>query len=210
MTTSSELRARARTTLQGKWTEPVLLALVYFVILTVIGIIERIPLIGWVASLVLTGPLMLGVYGYFQDLVRERTPSIGGLFSGFNRFSEAFILNLLIGIFVFLWTLLFIVPGIIAAIRYSQAFFILRDNPGIGGLEAINRSKAMMAGNKGRYFGFCLSYLGWAILGSIPFGIGLLWVTPYFYTGLAHFYEDLNQANYVEPPVQPGLNNYQY
>jgi len=209
MANSSELRARARATLRGKWTEPVLLALVYFVIMVVLGFVERIPLVGWVASLLLTGPLALGLYGYFLDLVRERNPSIGGLFSGFNRFSEAFILNLLLGIFTFLWTLLFIIPGIIAAIRYSQAIFILRDNPGIGGLEAIRRSKAMMAGNKGRYFVLCLTYLGWAILGAIPFGIGLLWVYPYFLTGVTHFYEDLNQSAYAEPPSQPGLN-YQY
>lgn len=206
MANSSELRARARETLRGKWTEPVLLMLVYGVVLAVLGYIENIPLVGWVASLLVTGPLMLGLYGYFLDLVRERGPSIAGLFSGFSRFPEAFLLNLLVGIFTFLWMLLLIIPGIIAAIRYSQAFFILRDNPGIGGLEAIRRSKAMMDGNKGRYFVFVLSYLGWIILGIIPFGIGMLWVGPYMYTGFAHFYEELNRAAYSEPPSQPGLN----
>lgn len=206
MTTSSELRARARNTLRGKWTEPVLLILVYFVVCVVLGYIERIPVIGWVASFLIGGPLMLGLIGYFLNLVRERGPGIGDLFNGFKRFAEAFVLSLLVGIFTTLWSLLLIVPGIIAAIRYSQAFYILHDNPGIGALEAIRRSKAMMRGNLWRYFVFCLSYLGWLILGAIPAGIGLLWVVPYLYTGLAHFYEDLGRSAYVEPPVQPGLN----
>ncbi|XID91971.1 DUF975 family protein [Paenibacillaceae bacterium WGS1546] len=96
-----------------------------------------------------------------QKFAREQ----GTLFSGFSDFFKPFLLYLLLIVFVSLWSLLFVIPGIIAAFRYSQAYYILIDNTGIGPLEAIRRSKAMMVGHKGRFFMLYLSFIGWALLG---------------------------------------------
>jgi uncharacterized membrane protein len=94
-------------------------------------------------------------------------------------------------IFIFLWFLLLIIPGFIAIIRYSMSYYIMIDNPGISGLEAIRRSKQMMHGHKARLFSLWISFLGWFILGIITIGLGFLYAAPYFEATLASFYEDL-------------------
>jgi uncharacterized membrane protein len=211
MVRSAELRARARASLDGIWGRSALhILLVYIVVGVPLGLINMIPFIGYLATLVVTGALTLGIYGYYMEIARgDKNVSFGTYFSGFNQFVEAFLLYLLMAIFTFLWTLLLIIPGIIAGIRYSQAYYIMRDNPGIGALEAINRSKQLMDGHKWRYFVLYLTYIGWIILGSIPFGIGLLWVYPYLLTALAHFHEDLKGRAYstAPPPLDsPGFS----
>ena len=113
------------------------------------------------------------------------------MFEGFNNFKIGICLNLLIGVFVFLWSLLFIITGIIAGISYSQAFFILVDEPEIGAYEAIKKSKQMIMSKKGKYFMLSLSFLGWALLCVVTLGIGFLWLAPYMQTTFAQFYQDI-------------------
>ena len=74
-----------------------------------------------------------------------------------------------------------------------MAFFILHDNPDIGASEAIDRSKKMMNGYKGKLFGLCLSFLGWGILCCFTLGIGFLWLFPYMSLSVTNFYEDLKK-----------------
>ena len=93
--------------------------------------------------------------------------------------------------------LLLIVPGIIAAISYSMAFFIQRDNPDMKAMEAIDASKKMMYGYKWKYFCLGLRFLGWFILGILSCGIGFLWILPYLYISTAKFYIDL-KANLLD------------
>jgi len=188
MPTSSELRAAARRSLSGNWLPAIGITLLFAVIL---GALSYIPFIGAIAVLLLGGPLTLGLVAYFLQLARGEKALVGALFQSFDRFGTSFLVYLLIQIFVFLWSLLLIVPGIIAALRYSQSFFILRDNPTIDPMEAIRRSKEMMVGHKGRLFILFLSFIGWAILASIPFGLGFIWLTPYIMAAQAAFYEDL-------------------
>jgi uncharacterized membrane protein len=204
--TSAEIRARARGSLAGNWKYAVLHFLVYYLILIGIGFVGGFihPIVTWIANLLLTGALTYGVYNYYLTLVRGTVPTINDLFKGFDRFVPTFLLYLLSAIFTALWMLLLIIPGIIAVIRYSQAYYILRDHPDIGALEAIRRSKALMVGHKWRYFVLGLSFIGWFILGLIPCGIGVLWVAPYFYTALGHFYEDLvSRSEQLPPPPSP-------
>ncbi|WP_239618920.1 DUF975 family protein [Cohnella mopanensis] len=203
MPTSSEIRARARASLAGNWGSAVLHFLLFYIIVIAIGFLSLIPFIGWIASLLVTGALTYGLMSYFLNLSRNESPSTNDLFSGFQRFVPTFLLYLLMAIFTFLWMLLLIVPGIIAAFRYSQAYFILKDNPEIGALEAIRRSKELMVGHKGRLFVLMLTFIGWYILGSLALGIGLLWVAPYYYTALGHFYNDLISRSMSVPPPPP-------
>lgn len=147
-----------------------------------------------IVSLIIGGPIYYGVAAYFLKLARFQPAEFNDLFSGFRFFTTNFILNLLIVIFTVLWTLLLIVPGIIAAIKYSMAYYILNDNPEIGGLEAIRRSKEMMNGHKMRFFEMWLSFLGWFILGVVTFGLGMIYAIPYYRAAKANFYLDLKQS----------------
>ena len=135
--------------------------------------------------------------GYFLNKARGQSAEIENLFDGFKLFIKSFLLCLLEFIFITLWTLLFIVPGIIKSFSYSMAYYILKDNPDIGANEAITRSRKMMAGHKGKLFGLYLSFIGWCLLCCLSLGIGFLWLSPYINLSVANFYEDLkqNQSN---------------
>ena len=165
--------------------------------------------------LLVTGPMMLGLTLYFLATFRKHNVELADIFLGFEKFGKALGLFLYQALFIFLWTLLFIVPGIIASIRYSQAFFILADDPDKGIRQCMNESKAMMKGNKAKYFLLSLSFIGWALLAMIPAGIfssigttvsnnafvaalfsiiGILFTAPllaYVYSTFAGFYEIL-------------------
>ncbi|OEH85290.1 hypothetical protein BHU72_04125 [Desulfuribacillus stibiiarsenatis] len=142
-------------------------------------------------SLLLSGPLTFGLKTIYLKFIRRQEASFPNIFEGFTYFIQTFILHILKTIFIVLWLLLLIIPGIIAILRYSMAYYIMVDNPGIGGYEAIRRSKEMMKGHKGRLFYLWLSFLGWFLLGIITFGIGFLYVAPYYEATLAAFYQDL-------------------
>jgi uncharacterized membrane protein len=103
------------------------------------------------------------------------------------------VLNLLIGIFVFLWSLLFVIPGIIAGFRYSQAAFLMMDDPDLSPLDAIRQSKELMRGHKWEYFVFQLSFIGWYFLCGITFGIAMIWVMPYLTVAEINYYEELKK-----------------
>ncbi|TJY38963.1 DUF975 family protein [Cohnella pontilimi] len=196
MPTSSEIRAQARGILQGSWGRSAGHMLLLFIVLGVpLSLLNFIPVLGTIVSFLVSGAITYGLYNYYLDSVRGERPAFTSYFSGFNRFVDTFLLYLLMSIFIYLWTLLLIVPGIIAAIRYSQAYYILRDNPGISAMEAINRSKQMMIGHKWRFFVLGLSFIGWILLAIITFGIGLLWLYPYMLTSYACFYQDLKDRS---------------
>ena len=128
------------------------------------------PLSGIYVILV-TGALTLGVSLFFLATFRRHDVHSTDIFLGFEKFGKALGLYIFQAIFIALWTCLFIIPGIIASIRYSQAFFILADDPSKGIRQCMNESKAMMKGNKSKYFWLYLSFIGWAFLCAIPSGI---------------------------------------
>lgn len=158
-----------------------------------------------IVTLIIGGAVRLGLCKYNTDLVSApSTARFGTLFSRFSIFGKAFLLQLVTGLFVFLWSLLFVIPGIIAAYRYSMAPYIMAQNPDIGVMEAINQSKTMMYGHKGRLFCLHLSFIGWACLAVLSFGIGFLWLNPYVYATEATFYLNLTGQLGAPIPQQPG------
>ena len=102
---------------------------------------------------------------------------------------------LLMHIFLILWSLLFLIPGIVKAFSYAMTPYILEENPELGANEAIDRSRAMMKGHKFDLFWLYLSFIGWFVLCCLTLGIGFLWLTPYMETATAAFYEDV-KADY--------------
>jgi uncharacterized membrane protein len=145
------------------------------------------------AQFVLSGPVKLGYCKYLLKLHDGEEGEVRDLFSQFDRFADGFLLSLLTSIYTFLWTLLFIIPGIVAAYKYAMAPFIMLENPGMKAGEAIDASKKMMDGHKGELFILGLSFIGWTILsGLFTMGIGDLWLNPYRNASYAAFYRNLN------------------
>ena len=147
-------------------------------------------------AFVLVGPLEFGMSYAFLKLARDgETPNVEDLFKGFTQdFAQNFLIGLLIGIFTFLWSLLLIVPGIVKAYAYSQAYYIKADHPDYDWRACINESKRLMNGHKGELFVLDLSFIGWYIVGALCLGVGTLWVTPYYQAAHAHFYQTLAYA----------------
>lgn len=163
-----------------------------------------LPQIAWYAGLVsiaisiMNFMLGIGFMIYCFNVVKKANPDFGNLFDGFAMFLKFIWLGILTFVFIFLWSLLLIVPGIIAAYRYRQAFYIMIDHPEMSALECITASKQMMLGHKGELFVMDLSFLGWYILCAIPF-VGI-WVYPYSGISYATYYValrdiDSQQAN---------------
>lgn len=196
MYSNSELRAMARDALRGNWGMAVLVIFLFTVISYVIGVV---PVAGAILGLILAGPLSFGLYAYFLRTLRGQRPELSVIFSGFQQFVPTLVLYLLTMIFVFLWSLLLVIPGIIAALRYSMAYYILHDFPGMSGFEALSHSKEMMRGHKGRLFLLYLSFIGWALLCIPTFGIGYLWLAPYMQTSMAAFYDQLKTHQPAAP-----------
>lgn len=163
-----------------------------FVISLVVSLILGAAGFVVVGSLLLTGPLMLGMAKVYLLMVREaKKPTMEDLFSGFSQFGQSLALYLLVAIFVFLWSLLLVVPGIIKAISYSQAFYILADHPEMTAKEALNESKRIMDGHKMDYFVLGLSFILWFLLGTITFGIAYIYIAPYMTATQVNFYEKI-------------------
>ncbi len=193
-THNRDLMSAARAALRERWGLAIGVLVLMLAIQFGLSLFSCIPLIGMafsVASWLISGALALGVAGFYLKLSRTGNSAVEEAFSGFRRFGVAFLTSLLIGIFVFLWMLLLIVPGIIAGIRYSQAWFILADNPKMDALDAIHRSKQMMRGNKWKYFCLQWRFFGWALLCMLTLGIGFLWLGPYMSMSNTKFYDDL-------------------
>ena len=102
----------------------------------------------------------------------------------------------LMRLFIALWMLLLIIPGIVKIFSYAMTPYILEENPELSANEAIDRSRAMMKGHKFDLFWLYLSFLGWIILCFFTLGIGLLWLAPYMQASHAAFYEDV-KADYA-------------
>ena len=181
---------QAREALKGKWG----LAIGGFFLYAVILVIASAPKhVGGIISLLISGPMMVGLATFSLALARREETSVSKLFVGFSEFVRALCTYLLVMLFILLWALLLIIPGIIASFAYSQTFVILVEDKNISAREAIRKSKAMMDGNKKKFFFLSLRFLGLAFLCIFTLGIGLLWLIPYMHVTLAKFYEDVSR-----------------
>jgi len=191
-TSNAELMTQARAILSGRWGLAIGTMFLYLVITTVIS---NIPYLGSIASLVLSGPFQLGIIFFALRFTRRQRAELGNIFEGFQHFGRALGAYLLQVLFVLLWSLLLIIPGIIASLSYSQTFYILADNPSIGPMEAIGESKKMMNGYKWKLFCLGFRFFGWSLLCLLTCGIGYLWLFPYMAVSFARFYDDLRGAS---------------
>lgn len=197
MTTSAEYRRRAREALDGNlfgntWLYLLLVLLVTSCVLTASSAVL-------VGPLLLVGPISIGCASYTLHLVRRTAQKnkIDSVLDGFRgSIGDHILLGFLQTIFVFLWSLLFVIPGIVKAIAYSQSYFIKLDHPEYDAQTCITESRHMMDGHKWQYFCLSFSFLGWIIVGALCCGVGTLWVNAYMQAAYAEFYEDLKRQGW--------------
>ena len=195
------LRNQAYEALRGKWTPAVVTSLVFCILLGVAVSLSRVnALLYLIAYLGGASIVAIGMLYACWDLFTKGTlPEAGALFAPFKQYARTVGAVLLVFVYTLLWTLLLVIPGIIQASSYSMTFYILRENPEMTAGDAITASQKMMDGHKMDLFLLSLSFIGWAILASITFGIGYLWLIPYIYTAYAAFYETLKKETSVTP-----------
>lgn len=134
---------------------------------------------------------------------RQKEPEIVTLFGYFTHWKTTAVAKLLQGLYVFLWTLLFIIPGIVAGYSYAMTSYILAEHPELTPSEAIEQSKAMMTGNRWRLFCLQFSFIGWDLLCSLTLGIGELWLRPYKQAATAAFYREVSGTGYITSSEGP-------
>jgi uncharacterized membrane protein len=181
-TANSELMRAARADLTGQWGMAILAFAIYWAISSLGG-----PVV-----LIFGGPMMIGLALFSLNLSKSKTAELSLIFDGFKKFGQGFLAYLLITVYVFLWALLLIIPGIIAALSYSQVFYIMVEEE-IDATEAMKKSKDLMNGYKWKYFCLNFRFFGWMLLAVLTLGIGFLWLIPYMNVSYAKFYEDIKK-----------------
>ena len=188
----AQLKAAAKSQIKGKIG-------ILFVITLIIGLISGaasailslIPGGSLVVSIIITPAFSLSLIRVYLNVINGNHPKAGDAFCGFDDVWSAFKVTFLVGLFTFLWSLLFVIPGIIKSFSYSMSTYILAENKGKPALECINESKAMTNGHKMDLFVLGLSFIGWGFLCAITLGIASIWVIPYMQATYANAYNSL-------------------
>ncbi len=190
------LMKAARESLKGKWGLAIGTFVVYLLIIGAIQIAARFFPASGLITLIIGGPMSVGLAIFALSLSRNQNAELNQIFKGFENFGTALGAYLLVILFIFLWMLLLIVPGIIASFSYALTFYIIADDKSIGPMQAIDKSKKMMYGYKLKCFRLGLRLLGLGLLCILTLGIGFLWFMPYAQVTMAKFYDDV-KANQV-------------
>lgn len=179
---------------------------IYVNIATVINRDDPPTTVGYSSSVItlLLIPFTIAASGYYLNHIRGFNPEWKSLYKeGIDNYGSYLVTGVLVNVFTVLWSLLFVVPGIIKAIAYSQAKYVIHDNPRLKGKEAIEISKRMTNGFKGDLFSMYLSFIGWYILVGLTGGILSIYVTPYVETTAAMYYENLKRYSIENGIVAP-------
>lgn len=161
------------------------------VVLAVLAVIVIAVVIWSIVIFIIGGPVTLGYAKYNLNLVDGNGAQFSDLFSKFDQFGQGFCVQFLRRLFITLWTLLLVIPGIVKSYSYSMAAYIAAENPDMSASDAITASKELMEGNKWRLFCLDLSFIGWSILCVFTLGIGYLFLRPYREAAFAAFYREI-------------------
>lgn len=197
---ASEIRSAARAALRGHWGEAAMLTFVYSLICglfsaTTSAAFDLItPGLGTLVSILLYPMGWSFAIMFLMNSRGEEDPfSIGHLFDGYKDFKRITLTALLQTIYIVLWTLLLIIPGIVKSMSYAMTYFILKDHPELKYNSAIELSMKMMDGHKWELFWLYLTFIGWGILCIFTLGIGFFWLNAYISASIAQFYEQVKE-----------------
>ena len=198
------LKATAKSQIKGNIG---ILFVITLVVTLVSGLVGCIPAVGSVAAaLVLTPAFSIAMVHIYLNMAEGVKPEVKDLFAHFQEFWGAFKVTFLVGLFTGLWSMLFVIPGIVKSYSYAMAHFILLENPGMSCVDAITRSRQLMDGHKAELFVLRLSFIGWHFLCILTFGIGYLWLIPYQNAAEAAFYHNLTDPT----PAKPREDDYDF
>ena len=184
-----ELMDEAKVALTGRWGMGATAALIVALVSIAGNFMAAI-------SVILAGPLGLGLAIFHLKIAREQDVEIGNIFDGFKMFGKALGTYILMMVAIIIGMMLLIVPGIILALGLSQTFFIMADDPEIGIVDALKDSWELMDGHKFDYFILVLRFIGWAILCIFTLGIGFFFLSPYMQVTFAKFYNSIRYGDH--------------
>lgn len=144
---------------------------------------------------IIGGTVQLGYAKYLLKQHDHASFDIHDLFSQFDRFKEGFLQNFLRNLYIFLWSFLLIIPGIVKSYSYAMTPFIMAENPDMSAKEAIEASKQLMHGHKDELFTLDLTFFGWSLLAALTLNIGHIFLNPYKNAAYAVFYKELTASN---------------
>lgn len=194
MVSNSVLRQNARRQLGGnifnsKW---MTMLAVCAVLSIVSAAAVAMTVIGAIVLFLITGPITYGIARTTIECVEGDRWEFSHVFKGFSEcLGKSIILGVLQGLFTFLWSLLFVIPGLVKTYSYAMTYYIQQDNPHKEPMQIITQSRRIMDGYKWKLFCLDFSFFGWYLLGALCFGVGVFFVTPYHQTARANFYEAL-------------------
>lgn len=198
---NSELKSKAKKSMEGKWGKILVVFILYTLISSAIQLIYTVKTgqdssttISTSTSLIssiITAFFVLGYNTFFLKLARNEEVEVNILWSKTGQFIRAFVATFLIGLAVGLGLVLLLIPGIIFALMFSMTMFIMVDDEQISPVDAMKKSAEMMKGHKSDLFILIFSFFGWMILGLFTFGLLYLWLVPYMNTTMCNFYDSI-------------------
>lgn len=160
----------------------------------VAGVVGVAFIISLIVKIFLTNPVEVGSARFFKKNLEEKGVGVGILREGFGDYGRVFVTLFLRDLFIGLFTLLLIVPGIMKAYSYRLVPYIVKDNPNLTASQVLRRSEELMRGNRWQTFMLDLSFIGWVLLGIVTLGIGLIfWTAPYMHSTEAALYKALSE-----------------
>lgn len=158
-----------------------------------------------VGALILAGPMVIGLNSFFLKRYRGMEASFDTMFTdGFTNFGRNLGGYLWMELFLMLWSLLFVIPGIIKAYSYAMTPFILADCPNVKAKDALKLSMRMMNGHKWEYFVFQLSFIGWNLLSALTCGLlAIFYAGPYQVGSFAGYYSELKLHSLEQGVIDP-------
>ena len=172
-------KALAKERLTHHWSYLAGLTLIVLLLSSVSMLFSWIPLIGIIISIFIAAPLSMSLNMIVKKLFLKEDIAVNSVLEGFSLFGKTIALELWITLFIMLWSLLLIVPGIIKSYSYRLAFYCLMDDPNLSPKEAIQKSMRLTVGHKFDFFVLDLSWIGWAFVATFTCGIGSLFLIPY-------------------------------
>lgn len=150
-----------------------------------------------ILTVLISAPLFYAVNFISLKVTEKEEISVADIFSGFKNFKKVVSLYIVEYIYVALWSLLFIIPGIMKSFSYAMANYVLAENPDISASDALSESERLMKGHRLEFFVLQISFIGWHLLNFVTLGLLTLYSSPYIFTTEAEFYQYLKTQNSV-------------